>query len=104
MGDASPSLHAEILKFFTECFAELHQRIDVALVAEDRIELRDAAHAAKGAAQNAAAVALAETLVTLEHRAMDADLPELQDLSKDVGTHFGAVQKFVETLTSIATH
>ena len=105
LGDDDPSLHAEILEFFTECFGELHQRIAEALTSQDRVELRNAAHAAKGAAQNAGALTLSATLVSLERQALNGELPELEALSLDVNTHFGAVKTYVESLsaTSMST-
>ena len=98
LGDNDRALHAEVLEFFTDCFVELHDRINMALETQDRLELRNAAHAAKGAAQNAAAQVLGATLLRMEKRALEADISELKSLSEDIRIHFNAVQKFVGTL------
>ena len=99
LGDDDPALHAEILSFFAECFTELQQRIDAALGTKNRAELRNSAHSAKGAAQNAGATLLAASLYTLEHQALKGKMPQLQTLSKTIKEQFAAVQKFISTLS-----
>ena len=100
LGDEDPDLHAEILGFFTECFVDLYDRMDNAIKAGDRLELRDAAHAAKGAAMNASAIYLGETLLHLEKSAPTAPMADLEQLTKEALTRFGDVQKFVEDLVT----
>lgn len=103
LGDDDPALHAEILGFFIECFDELQQKINIALGSENRIELRNAAHAAKGAAQNAGTTLLGATLYTLEHQALDGEMPDLRLLSEQIKDQFAAVQSFVSTLPATTT-
>jgi HPt (histidine-containing phosphotransfer) domain-containing protein len=64
------------------------------------MELRNAAHAAKGAAQNAAATTLADTLTSLEKSAAKAPLKTLKSLVSDVQIRFAAVQSHVKSLST----
>ncbi len=100
LGCDDPQLFAEILGFFIESFEDLNQRLQAAVVAKDRVELRNAAHAAKGAAQNAAATKLAETLTSLEHGAAKATLKTLRTLVSDTQVRFAAVRNYVKSLSS----
>jgi CheY-like chemotaxis protein len=100
LGCDDPALFAEILTFFVESFDELNQRLQEAIVSKDRMELRNAAHAAKGAAQNAAATTLADTLTSLEKSAAKAPLKTLKSLVSDVQIRFAAVQSHVKSLST----
>jgi len=95
MGEADPDLFAEILGFFVEAFGELRDRLDAALSARDRSALRNTAHAAKGAARNAASPRLATILSDLEAKAETEKWPSLGKKVKAVAAAFAEVEAFV---------
>ncbi|EPY01968.1 Hpt domain-containing protein [Magnetospirillum fulvum] len=95
LGEADPDLFAEILTFFVEAFGELSDRLNAAITTRDRAALRATAHAAKGAARNAASPKLAECLATLEATAEKEKWPTLAKKVKAVEAAFAEVRAFV---------
>ena len=77
LGDDDPEMLFEILSFFVEAYPEVRERLAGALKTRDRIAIRDAAHAAKGAARNACAPALAAVLAEMEAGAAKATFKKL---------------------------
>ncbi len=98
LGDDDPVTLAEVLSFFIDNFDELYLGIGVAMAQEDRTGLKNAAHAAKGAARNACAQNLAPLLAILEQRAAEGSWPELVALSRDILARFAQLRIFVSTL------
>jgi len=95
LGDADAELFAEILAFFVEAFAELAERLDQAVAGRDRAALRATAHAAKGAARNAACPRLGDILAEIETRAEKEKWPALSARVTAAGAAFAEVQRFV---------
>ncbi len=85
----------EMLDLFVETFPDLMGPLDGAVDARDPRQLRDAAHAAKSAAANAAAQTMSEALVALETGAADQDWASLITLSDKVRVEFDRVTAFV---------
>jgi PAS domain S-box-containing protein len=96
LGDDDFAVLTEVLQSFLECFPELAERIRAALQQGDRRSLRDAAHAAKGAARNACAPALAEELAALEAAADEdsSDFAQLEAMVAAVEGHYAQVEQF----------
>ena len=95
LGDNDPAVHLEMLEFFVECFDELFDNIVTTFASGNRIDLRNAAHAAKGAAQNAGTTVLGATLLKLEKTAPNGEQAELEDLVQSVEIQFAEVGEFV---------
>jgi HPt (histidine-containing phosphotransfer) domain-containing protein len=83
------------MELFVEVFDEIHQRIKAAMTAKDRLELRNAAHAGKGASQNSGADQLAAVLQSIEGKAASAPLKELKSLVSQIAPDFDRVRRFV---------
>ncbi len=96
VGDESPQALQGVLCSFTECFPELIDAARQALACRDRQALRQAAHAAKGAARAACAGRLSDILVELEtkapSRAPFTHLGRLVDAAADA---FAEIEAFV---------
>jgi PAS domain S-box-containing protein len=95
LGDSSPETHREVLHFFVGSFPELLDRIDQTLANDDRKAIRDAAHAAKGAAHYACTRQLAETLFEIERSALKGGKNKLHELSRRARTLFDEVNTVV---------
>jgi len=95
LGEADPEVFAEILGFFVEAFGELRDRLAAASTARDRVALRNTAHAAKGAARNAASPALAAILAEIERGADKEKWPALDRRIRAAEAAFAEIQAFV---------
>ena len=98
LGEADPAVHFEMLEIFVECFDELQERIVGALAAQEWLELSASAHAAKGAARNAGAVALGDVLFRLEKSGPQGSKADLEELVQQVDKLFADVAAFVRQL------
>ena len=98
LGEDDPAVHLEMLQIFVECFDELQERMVGALAGQEWLELASTAHAAKGAARNAGAVQLGDTLFTLEKTAPQGNKPDLEMLVQQVDDLFADVAAFVRQL------
>jgi PAS domain S-box-containing protein len=97
IGDDSRETLFEILAFFVESFPEVRDRLAAALAAKDRRAIHDAAHAAKGAARNSCAPALAECFAELEQSAATAPYKRLRQLFELGLSHFAEIERFTAT-------
>jgi PAS domain S-box-containing protein len=96
LGDDSDETFAMIAESFLEFFPPLLQRARSALDGRDRLSLRDAAHAAKGAARSACVPALAAILLQLEEKALGrTPFARLQALLDDAVTVFDEVRLYL---------
>ena len=96
LGDDDPDTLFEILSFFVEAYPEVRDRLAEALKTRNRLAIRDAAHAAKGAARNACVPALAELLAEMEKTAAKATFKTLnQQFSRSLDL-LAEVSAFVE--------
>jgi signal transduction histidine kinase/DNA-binding NarL/FixJ family response regulator len=95
LGDDDPDSLSAILASFTEYFPDLLKAARRAVAGRDRSALRDAAHAAKGAARTACAPHLADILTELESKALSrlafANLARLID---DAAAAYAEVEAF----------
>ncbi len=98
LGDERPDSLREILQFFIESFPEVRERLDLALAARDRSAIRDAAHAAKGAARNACAPKLADALSAIEHSALRASYRKLAQMRAAALSLFAEVEAAIARL------
>ena len=96
LGDDDRAGLFEILTFFVEAYPEVRDRLAEALDRKDRLGIRDAAHAAKGAARNACAPALAEVLAEMEQTAGKASFKKLNQLFSRSLELLAEVTGFVE--------
>ena len=80
LGSDDPEFAAAILSLFVESYTDLVERIEIALSTGDTKTLREAAHAAKGAAANACADALKAALQDLELAAARDETEKLEPL------------------------
>ena len=69
-----------ILEYFAELLPGLMATLEEGLKAKDRVAVRDAAHAAKGASRNASAPPLADVLERIEKGAVDLSEDSLEAL------------------------
>ncbi|MEI7609905.1 MAG: response regulator [Rhodospirillaceae bacterium] len=90
----------EVLQFYVTHADKQLRRIGEAVAAQDRDALAAAAHAAKGAARNAAAVALIPVLSDLEAGAFDAGWEALTATTVAAEAALARVRSFVEKLGS----
>ncbi|MEQ8346196.1 MAG: PAS-domain containing protein [Sneathiellaceae bacterium] len=84
LGSAEEEIVAAMLSMFAESFGHLRSRMAAAIEASDAPMLREAAHAAKGAAANACAPDLQAVLERLERAAADAHWASAQDAWREV--------------------
>jgi CheY-like chemotaxis protein/HPt (histidine-containing phosphotransfer) domain-containing protein len=99
LGDDDPVGLAEVVTFFTDTYPELAEAMRAALEAANRLALRDAAHAGKGEARNAAATPLGDILAKLEDTALgETAFTELGDLLNQADRAFAAVRAFADGL------
>ncbi|MGQ9365671.1 response regulator [Azospirillum sp. ST 5-10] len=102
LGGADPAELGEVLDCFVRSIAPLLERLRQAAAAGDRTALRDAAHAAKGAARNAAAGPLGDLLAAVEADAATAAMARLAEAAAQAGVRFAAVEAFVAGLQGAA--
>jgi CheY-like chemotaxis protein/HPt (histidine-containing phosphotransfer) domain-containing protein len=91
LGDDSEETLRDMFDFFIETFPELLETLDAAVAARDRLAIRNAAHAAKGAARNAMATTLAGALSEIEGAAMTARFKTLESGARAAAAAFDAV-------------
>lgn len=104
LGTDEDEIVAEVLGFFVEAFAELIDRLNTAIAERDRQQLQSAAHAAKGAAANAAAETLAAVLRQIETSAAKGQWGRLARLVAEAEERFGQVREWVEAGLPKAGH
>lgn len=92
LGDDSLAMQAGLLAVFLECFPPLVEEIDGALAQQQRVALRRAAHTAKGAARNAAAIALGDELQWLESQAETAPWDTIAGHVAVIKSHYTKVE------------
>ena len=99
MGDSDPDYLAETLAFFWRTVAdtpgELHRLIEI----EDAAGLKDAAHAAKGAALSAATVHLSGLLQDIENAAVSSDWQSMKKLRPAIDSRFVEVENYIRLLS-----
>jgi PAS domain S-box-containing protein len=86
---------AEVLDFFVSVFPELLEALAAAVDSRDRIAIRNAAHAARGAARNAMAGRLAEILGEIEAKAATAQFKTLAAQAGMVEDRFAEAARFI---------
>ena len=84
-----------MLDLFLTAFTEAAEAIEGAIETRDAGRLREAAHSAKGAAANAAALPLRDTLAAIERSALVADWDSMQGLRKELAERIEAVRTSV---------
>ena len=95
------TLH-EILNLFIEHFPAMHRTIQIAVEENDRAALREAAHAAKGAAASAAAVPLKGLLERLEQVSEGEEWSGIRATMEDTAEEFGRVRAFCHEVLNTA--
>jgi PAS domain S-box-containing protein len=96
LGTDSPETVAEVLDSFREFFPDLLTRARTALENRDREALRNAAHAAKGAARSACAPRLAEIMLDLEGKSVGrTGFAHLGQTLNDAAAAYAAVEAFI---------
>ena len=95
LGTDEPDVVMEVLGFFVETFVELRTRLSDAIGSRDRQQVRNAAHAAKGAAGNAGADCLAAVLAQIEQSAAKGNWARLGRLAGEVDTHFNQIEAWL---------
>ncbi|EWY42695.1 histidine kinase [Skermanella stibiiresistens SB22] len=95
IGLDDPEILREVLGFFIETFPPLLDGLAQRMVERDRQAVKSVAHAAKGAARNAAAAGLASLLETLERGAPEADWDRLDAIHAEARDAAFGVQDFV---------
>ncbi|KAF0221220.1 MAG: two-component system sensor-response regulator hybrid [Rhodospirillaceae bacterium] len=92
LGDDSLAMQADLLSVFLECYPPLTAEIDDAIARQDRVALRRSAHTAKGAARNAAAIALGNELQWLESKAETAAWDDIAAHVRAIIRHYARVE------------
>ncbi|HEY2033025.1 MAG TPA: ATP-binding protein [Rhizomicrobium sp.] len=92
IGDSSPAALREMLDIFAADFPALLSRVVETARDAQRQELKNAAHAAKGAAGSACAFPLGQVLESIEDLAQTADIAQLRQLAADARSEFVRVQ------------
>lgn len=97
IGTDDPETVREFMGFFVETFDQALPPLHAALAAHDRPALRQAAHAAKGAARNACALVLAARLDLLEEQSItEASFEDLAPLLAAVETAYADVRALIQ--------
>ncbi|MBT6138738.1 MAG: PAS domain S-box protein, partial [Rhodospirillaceae bacterium] len=96
IGSDDRDLLLQMADLFVSTFPGLQTRIEQAIDNQDRGELREAAHAAKGASRNAGATPLGDILYEIEEGAANLDLADLRDLADQAAKEFGRILKTLE--------
>ena len=99
LGDDSREAHAEVLSMFLEFYPPLEGDLADAVAVADRDALRQAAHTAKGAARNGAAVPLAALLQLIEVESPVAEWSRLATLQRQAAGEYRRVAAFIADLT-----
>ena len=92
LGEDDPAELAEMLDLFVETFPDLIDRLDAAISAKDAAATRDAAHAAKSAARNAAAQGLGELMDAIESAAEADGVATLKTYAAEARAIFEAAK------------
>jgi CheY-like chemotaxis protein/HPt (histidine-containing phosphotransfer) domain-containing protein len=100
IGMADPVMIRQLLEFFVESFVDILDRLGAAIVQRDRAAVEAAAHAGKGSARSAAAVALGDILADLEHEAQTASFDYLSQQAGAAHSGYMAVRRYVATLSA----
>jgi signal transduction histidine kinase/DNA-binding response OmpR family regulator len=100
LGDDDPGIHAAVLGYFLETFVGLLGDLEAAIEKRDRHNTREIAHAAKGAANNAAAIGLADTLMRLEKAAPGGEWDLIDGLLQRAQTDFIEVRVVIDSLSA----
>lgn len=103
LGTDDAEVFNEILEFFAEALDELLIAIEQALASGDRDQIRNAAHAAKGASRNAGANGLAEALDHLENSRPDLDDDAIETLTARVREQAAIVRAHIPGKQPAAT-
>lgn len=98
LGDDSLAMHLDLLSVFLDCFPPLIGEIRNAIADRDRVTLRRSAHTAKGAARNAATIALGDELQWLESQAETAAWDAVASHAAAIETHFAAAEAAINDL------
>ena len=91
LGSADPEFVSTMLALFRDSYNALDGRMRSAIADQDAGELREAAHAAKGASANACAVRLRDALEKLEFAAAGSRWADVPDIWSEVETSSGEV-------------
>jgi HPt (histidine-containing phosphotransfer) domain-containing protein len=102
LGEDDFVARASLLSVFLGDFPDALQRLHAALLAQDRLELKRAAHAAKSAAGSTAAKTLAAVLLKLEHAALEKDFELLSQMEMEAIEEFVRVEMEAKELISSA--
>ena len=94
LGDDDEEELLHWVSVFIDSFPPLMERIEAAEVAQERDAMRDSAHAAKSAANSAAATPLAAMLNELEHRAAADEWSDISTLISTVQQQFERIVAF----------
>ena len=101
LGSAEPDFVAPLLQVFERSYRDLALRMQAAIDVGDMPALREAAHAAKGAAANAAAQGLRDALEKLESVAADGDRSAVLEAWPDVGQRGKEVLDYLATAAAV---
>ena len=102
LGISDTAILVEILGTFLTSFDDLAHRIDLAVEHRDRDALRKAAHAAKGAARNAAAMELGMVMAEIEATASNASFDALQGLAQQGAALYAQAKAIIQSLAAAA--
>jgi len=101
IGSDDPEAIRDIMGFFVESFTQSLASVRESLAAQDRAALRQAAHAAKGAARNACASVLATELDDLERQSVTSEpFARLGERMAAIETAFVHVQDAITRLSA----
>ncbi|MDP6405930.1 MAG: PAS domain S-box protein, partial [Alphaproteobacteria bacterium] len=91
---------SEMLVFFWESVADTPPQLEALTRARDAAGLKEAAHAAKGAARSATAEALATALQDLETAAVAADWSAVEAMAPRIEREFSAVEEYIREIAA----
>lgn len=91
LGEDDDNEKLQWVREFIDQFPPMLEQVLSDVVSQDRASLHNSAHAAKGAANSAAAVPLAKTLAQLEEVSNDAEWSTIEALISTIQSQFGHV-------------
>ena len=100
LGDDDEEALHDILHYFADAIGPLLDRLVEGVHRRDRDAVRQVAHAAKGAARNAAAVGLGDVLAQMEASAPEADWTDIEQQLGQARQAVSGVKQYIDNLAA----
>lgn len=96
LGTEDPAIHRQLLLSFWDSLQQDIIKLQCALDAQDPMEIRKLAHAAKGAARSSGSTALSALFSEIEHQASNQNLENLSALQSQLESQIESLEVFLK--------